>query len=45
MMGINPDMMSGANGSGLMVLGWLIALELIVVLALGIAALWKYISK
>lgn len=44
-MGMNADMMSGVNGSGMMLFGWLIAIEVIVILALGIAALWKYIGK
>ena len=45
MMGLDADMMGGANGSGMMLFGWLLALELIVLLAFGIAALWKYLQK
>lgn len=45
MMGLNAQMMTGGNGGSMMFLGWLIALELIVVMAFGIAALWKYLQK
>ena len=44
-MGINTDMMTGSAGSSMMLLGWLIYLEVVIILALGIAAIWKYISK
>lgn len=45
MMGMDSEMMSGTNGSSIMLFGWLIYLEIVIILALGIAALWKYLQK
>lgn len=45
MMGMDSDMMSGVNGSSIMLFGWLAYLEMVIILALGIAALWKYLKK
>lgn len=39
------NMMNGMYGGGYMTIGWVIALLVIVDLALGAAALWKYINK
>lgn len=39
------NMMSGSYGGGFMAVGWLVSLLLIVDLALGAAALGKYINK
>lgn len=39
------SMMSGAYGGGFMTLGWLISLLVLVNLALGAAALWKYVNR
>lgn len=44
-MGFDADMMAGVNGSGMMLFGWLVALEIVILLALGIAALAKYLQK
>lgn len=38
-------MMSGMYGGGFMVFGWVVFLLVIVNLALGATALWKYIQK
>lgn len=38
-------MMSGGYGGSFMAFGWLIGLLVLVNLALGAAALWKYVSK
>jgi len=45
MMSMNPSMMTGDNGISMMLFGWIIYLLFIVLLVLGISALWKYISK
>ncbi len=39
------NMMSGAGGIGIMFFAWLTYILFIALLAFGIAALWKYISK
>lgn len=39
------NMMSGVGGSSMMVFSWLVYILVIAFLALGVAALWKYISK
>ena len=39
------NMMSGTSGGGMMFFAWIVYILVIVALALGIAALWKYISK
>ncbi|HLB32262.1 MAG TPA: hypothetical protein VJL27_01775 [Patescibacteria group bacterium] len=45
MMGFESNMMTGGVGGGMMFLGWISYLLAITLLVLGIAALWKYISK
>lgn len=45
MMGMNSSMMAGTNGAGMMFFGWLLYLEITLVLILTIAALWKYLNK
>ena len=45
MMGFESDMMTGNIGGGMMFLGWIGYLLVITLIVLGIAALWKYISK
>ena len=45
MMGINASMMSGASGSGMMLFGWILYIELVILMAYGIAALMKYLQK
>lgn len=37
--------MNGANGGGMMLFSWVAYILAIVLLVLGIAALWKYINK
>ncbi|TSC72635.1 MAG: hypothetical protein G01um101438_352 [Parcubacteria group bacterium Gr01-1014_38] len=39
------SMMSGAYGSGMMFWGWVLYALVVVALVLGIAALWKYVTK
>lgn len=39
------NMMNGMYGGGFMAFGWLVSLLVIVNLALGAAALWKYIQN
>jgi hypothetical protein len=39
------NMMSGMYGSGYMAFGWLVGLLVLANLVLGVAALWKYVSK
>ena len=39
------NMMSGLNGNNMMFFSWLTHILVIVLLVLGIAALWKYINK
>lgn len=39
------NMMSGVGGSSMMIFSWLVYILVIAFLALGVAALWKYISK
>lgn len=39
------NMMSGSTGSSMMFFAWISYLLVVVLLLLGIAALWKYISK
>ena len=39
------NMMSGMYGSGYMTFGWLFGLLVLINLVLGVAALWKYVSK
>ena len=39
------NMMSGASGGGMMFFAWIAYILVVVFLALGIAALWKYINK
>lgn len=45
MMGMNSSMMVGANGAGMMFFGWLLYIGVVLLLILGIVALWKYIQK
>jgi len=45
MMGTDYGTMMGSNGGGMMAFGWLVSIILIVLAILGIAALWKYLSK
>lgn len=45
MMGMNEGMMTGGNGSAMMLFGWLIYILLVALIVLGIAALWKYINR
>ena len=42
---MNYQMMQGHDGGGMMFFSWLIYILLVVLLVLGIAALWKYINK
>lgn len=42
---MNYDMMSGIGGGGMMALAWVTYLLVIILVALGIAALWKYVSN
>lgn len=42
---MNYQMMSGVYGGGMMFFGWIFYVLVITLLILGIAALWKYISK
>lgn len=44
-MGFESNMMTGGIGGGMMLLGWVSYLLVVVLLVLGIAALWKYINK
>lgn len=39
------NMMSGMYGGGFMAFGWLLYVLTLVLLVLGIAALWKYIQR
>ena len=45
MMGVDSSMMSGGFGGTMMFFGWLTYLVFIVLMAFGIAALWKYLNK
>ncbi|MDO8512975.1 MAG: hypothetical protein Q7S37_00510 [bacterium] len=45
MMGMNSNMMTGGLGGSMMFFGWILYILVVVVLALGAAALWKYINK
>jgi len=45
MMGMNAGMMSGANGASMMLFGWILYIELVILMAYGIAALMKYLQK
>lgn len=38
-------MMSGTYGGGMMAFGWIVYLLVIINLALGAVALWKYVNK
>lgn len=42
---MNYDMMGGAGGASMMLFAWITYVLFIVLLVLGIAALWKYINK
>lgn len=45
MMGFDSNMMNGGDGGTFMFFGWLTYFLIIILLVLGIAALWKYIGK
>lgn len=45
MMGMNAGMMAGESGISMMFFGWILYLEVALILAFGIAALWKYLQK
>ena len=42
---MNYDLMSGVGGSNMMLFAWVTYILVVVLLVLGIAALWKYINK
>jgi hypothetical protein len=42
---MNYNMMQGDNGGGMMFFSWIIYALVVVLLVLGIMALWKYINK
>lgn len=42
---INYDMMSGMHGGGFLTFSGVISILVVVILVLGIAALWKYLAK
>lgn len=39
------NMMSGANGGGMMFFSWVTYILMVALLILGIVALWKYVTK
>lgn len=39
------NMMQGMYGSGFMTFGWVVYVLTVIILVLGIAALWKYVTK
>lgn len=45
MPGYMYPMMDGGYGGGMMAFGWLLYILVFVVLVLGIAALWKHLTK
>lgn len=42
---MNYNYMMGSYGGGMMFFGWITYLLVVVLVVLGIAALWKYINK
>jgi len=42
---MNYNYMLGGGGGGMMLFSWITYILVIVLLGLGIAALWKYVSK
>lgn len=42
---MNYSLMSGVGGSSMMLFAWVTYILIVVLLILGIAALWKYINK
>ncbi|MBI2263316.1 hypothetical protein HYU72_01595 [Candidatus Berkelbacteria bacterium] len=45
MINFDSNMMTGGVGGTMMFFGWLFYLLLVLLIVLGIIALWKYISK
>lgn len=45
MMGTDYGTMMGSNGGAMMFFGWIAYVLFIVLIILGIAALWKYLQK
>jgi hypothetical protein len=45
MMGTDYNSMMGTNGGAAMFFGWLAYILILILIALGIAALWKYLKK